>query len=610
MLRLVLLSLLLAGCLAGCLAPAGRPSPVTLHDQTLTADTVWSGELLIDGRVKVAGGATLTIAPGTVISFVRRDSDQDGLGDAGIEVERGALLAVGTPLEPITFRSAEATPQPGDWLELKVDFARQLELRWCVIRDSAHGLHAHFSNGILSDSVLRDNIDGTRFGQGRFTVRNNLILNNQGKGVNFRNSQIEISDNIFQGNRAGIFIFENDRELTIRGNNFIGNQHHVRLGDFFTGDVALGPNWFDARELAPLLYDQGEDPTIGSLTAEPVSAWFPAAGPRDALALKPFWSFAGSSFFDADPVTYAAILYLPGWDGGLYALTRSGDLLWRAELGEVADATVAVDEARVYVQTWQRRVLALDRTTGQELWRFDYPESPHDDHRQGGVVRLDDLLLVPAWNGQLYALDATTGELRWQHDCGAPLRCAPVPAAEGIYQASGSGRLTLLDPLGRELWRQELQAPLLSRPVVTEGGAMAVNKQGVVVALDPFGKERWRLDSGETCFYGGLVIEDDILFLATAANGLHAIDPDTGQLLWRVDVGAPVYATPLVAGGRIFVADNLGRMQIFNAGNGRLLAGYTAAGAIQGRPLLDGWLLILASRGGQIEGLQLEPATP
>lgn len=282
--------------LTGCLAPAGKTPPLTLHDQTLTTDTVWSGRILIDGKVKVAGGASLEIQPGTIISFVRRDKDQDGLGDAGIEVERGSLRAIGTPLKPIVFRSAEATPQPGDWLELKVDFARQLELQWCVIRDSAHGVHAHFSNGTISDSVLRDNIDGTRFGQGRFVVRNSLILNNQGKGVNFRNSQIEISDNVFQGNRAGIFIFENDRELTVSGNNFIGNQHHVRLGDFFTGDVNLGLNWFDARDLAPLLYDQGEDPTIGILTADRSGVWLNAAGPRDALALAPSWALAGSGF--------------------------------------------------------------------------------------------------------------------------------------------------------------------------------------------------------------------------------------------------------------------------------------------------------------------------
>ena len=98
----------------------------------------------------MAKGAKLVIAPGTDIRFVRRDRDQDGLGDATLVVE-GELLAIGSQRQPIRFRSAEAEPQPGDWLEIRVDFSRNTTLRWCEIRDSAHTLHAHFTKGVMED---------------------------------------------------------------------------------------------------------------------------------------------------------------------------------------------------------------------------------------------------------------------------------------------------------------------------------------------------------------------------------------------------------------------------------------------------------------------------
>ncbi len=69
-------------------------------DKFISEDTVWSGRILIDGIVKVAKGATLTISPGTDIAFVRRDADAHGLGDAVLAVE-GRLMAVGTREQPI-----------------------------------------------------------------------------------------------------------------------------------------------------------------------------------------------------------------------------------------------------------------------------------------------------------------------------------------------------------------------------------------------------------------------------------------------------------------------------------------------------------------------------
>lgn len=604
--RLVLLTvLLLTGCVG--LDAGGRK---LLQEQTINRDTVWQGDYLIDGKVRIVGGATLTLQPGTRLFFARHDRDQDGLGDAALELEHASLVARGTARQPIEFRSAEADPQPGDWLELKVDFARRLELSYCLIRDSAHGLHAHFSKGTIEDSVLRNNIDGTRFGQGRFSVRRCLVADNRGKGLNFRNSEVDISGCLLRGNRAGLFIFETDRPLHVAGNNFVANGHHVRLGDFFTGDISLGRNWFgsrDPQQVATLLYDRGEDPSIGSLRAELADGWLPETGPRPApLQLVPQTGLTGDGFFDASAVRDDGLIYLPGWDGLAYAFDESGKLAWQQDLGEVADATPALDAKRLYLQTWGREVLALNRADGSLIWRFSYPESVHDDHRQGGLVRMADLLLVPAWNGHLYALDAATGELRWQQDCQTPLRAAPLVSRDRIFQVSGSGRLSLLDFSGNLLSQRNLGAPLLSTPVPTDDGLILVTRSGVLLALDDTGQERWRLELAEACYYGAPVLSDGILYLATAAGRLHAVVAASGVPLWTVALAGPSYASPLVADGRIFVGDNSGALQVFNATGGDLLTTTHFDNAIQSTPLLHNGRLIFGARDGRIHILQLQ----
>ncbi|PNU19377.1 hypothetical protein C2E25_12880 [Geothermobacter hydrogeniphilus] len=603
--RLLVVALLLfTGC-AG-LKTGGQ---TLLEDRIINTDTVWQGDYLIDGKVRVVGGATLTIKPGTRLFFVRRDRDRDGLGDAAIEVEHASLLALGTVRQPIEFRSAENDPRPGDWLEIKVDFARKLQLSHCLIRDSAHGLHAHFSKGSLEDSVLRNNIDGTRFGQGRYVVRRCLVVGNRGKGLNFRNSEMEIRDNILRGNRAGLFIFETDRPLTVVGNNFVANRHHVRLGDFFRGDIKLGRNWFgtrDRQKIDTLLYDRGEDATIGSLWAEPADSWLPGTGPCPAaLHLEPDAELFGDGFFDAGAVSDGQTIYLPGWDGSAYAFDSRGQRVWKQALGEVADAGPALDGGRLYLQTWGREVLALDRSNGRPLWRFRYPESAHDDHRQGGLVRVGKQLLVPAWNGRLYALDAGSGKLLWKQDCGAPLRAAPAVARGRIFQPSGSGRLSILSLDGQLLTTLDLGAPLLSTPLVTAGGVILVTRGGDVLALDDDGRQLWRRDLAETCYYGAPVLSDGLLYLATAAGRLHCLTADRGEPLWSVDLAGPSYATPLIAGGRIFVGDNRGVMQVFNALNGDPLARADFTNAIQSTPLLIDGRLVFGARDSRIHFLRL-----
>lgn len=604
---LPLLVLLLAGC-AGLPGGAAR---LQLRDAEIHRDTVWQGAIRIDGSVKVFKGATLTILPGADIAFVRRDLDQDGLGDATLIVE-GALKAVGTRSRPIRFRSDAADPRPGDWLEIRGDFSRDIHLRFCEIRDSAHTLHAHFTRGVVEDCTIRGNIDGSRLGESTFVIRHCLIEGNIGKGINFRNAEVEITRNIIRDNATGIFLFESDRASRIHHNNLYGNAFNFRLGDFFQGDVETGENWWgttDPTEAAATVYDRRQDPEIGMVHLRPAAAWMPQCGPRDGLALKEAWRLTTEGFVDAGPTATGGVVYVGSWDGAVRALDGAGRLLWSRQLGDVVDAAAAADDRSLYVQSWGREVAAFDRRDGALRWRFGYPPSVADDHRQGGCLRVADLLLVPAWNGTLYALAAETGSLRWQYRGRQPLRSTPALDGDRLYLASGAGTLSALGLDGSPLWEVDLGAPLLATPAVTPDGPVAVTRDGAVVALDREGRERWRRELNETCTYGAPLYAAGDLYLGTAGGILWKLEAGSGRTLWRLEQPAPLYATPLLAGGRLFFGDNDGLLHVVGADNGERLATFAAGGAIQGTPALVGDRLVFGSRDHTLYALDLvEPA--
>ena len=610
---LLLLTVFLAAC-AAPFRPPQPPSPQVFANLEIHQDAEWRGSIVIDGSVKVFKGATLRIHPGADIAFVRRDDDRDGLGD-GVLIVEGSLLAEGTAAAPIRFRSAATDPHPGDWLEIRVDFSRETVLRYCEISHSAYTLHAHFTKGRVEDCVIRHNIDGSRLGQARFVFVHNLIEHNEGKGINFRNSTVEISRNIIRHNGSGIFLFENDRALDIRHNNFYGNLENFRLGDFYTGDVQLRDNWWgtaDPEAAAQTIYDRKQDPAIGTVTLAPAPSWIEGTGPRDAVLFEEIWSLETGGFVDAPVVRDGDELFVGGWDGTLYSLDSRGTLRWRQKLGEVIDGGTALDGENVYVQSWGRRVFALDRDNGRVRWSFDYPPSTADDHRQGGLIRVGDLLLVPAWNGTLYALVAKSGELRWSLDIGQPLRSAPAVAGDRLFVASGDGTLAAVGLDGTLLWRIEHESPLLGTPAILEGGPLVIERDGRLSAYGADGNSRRRRELGEPCYYAAPLVVDGELFLATAGGALWKLDAATGAVIWRRAGLGPVYATPTLHDRRLLVGDNDGVLHIIGADSGDEMATWTVGDAIQSPPLVVGDQVIFGARDGRVHGLRLErtEATP
>jgi len=598
---LCLFPLLLNGCLF-----ADRPLVQHLADKVITLDTVWNGIIIIDGTVKVTKSARLVIAPGTDIRFVRRDRDQDGLGDAVLAVE-GELLAIGTPQQPIRFRSAETDPQPGDWLELRVDFSRNTVLRWCELRDSAHTLHAHFTKGVMEDCHVHHNIDGTRLGEARFVLRNNLFEDNLGKGINYRNATVEIAYNTIRRNRAGLFLFETDRESDIHHNNFIDNGDNLRLGDFFTGTVGVRDNWWGATDpaaAAATIYDRKADPAIGTVEIAPASAWWHAAVPRRMVRFEETWRYSTGKFVDSPVQSFGETLYVPGWDGKLHALDSDGQPLWQQPLDDIADAMPLVTDTAVVVQDWSRTVRALSSRDGRELWRFVYPASPADDHRQGGLVLHGKNVLVPAWNGTLYALDLISGVERWHYATAGPLRSTPLVLGEKIVIASEDGAVHALSPGGELLWKVETDSPLRAAPVAHAAGLIAVNRAGEVVSLLEDGSLHWQRALGEESFYAAPLVADGAVFIATAAGSLWKLDATDGSTIWRRELDSSLYATPTLISGLLALGDNCGRLHLLDPVGGATLGTYVAGDAIQSPVLEHDGLLIFGSRDGFVHAVK------
>lgn len=267
-------------------------APLILHDQVISTNTKWSGEILIEGVVVVGRQATLNIAPGTKISFTRIDRNGDGIGDGEIRV-LGAIVAEGRPDARIIFSSAEFKPAPKDWSYLLIFTSPAINrLSWCEFHHGFSGLQVHFSTLTAENCTFTNNHEGLRFGRAELSLTGNLFAGND-IGIRFTRMEgpVRINGNDIRDNRIGLFLvpsgqnirdfFEPDRSgvpwntghLQISGNNIHNNgSYNLNLGEKQLWNLDITDNYWGSIHPATItatIFDHHRDETLGRALFEP-----------------------------------------------------------------------------------------------------------------------------------------------------------------------------------------------------------------------------------------------------------------------------------------------------------------------------------------------------
>lgn len=279
--------------ITACLFPLRVDAATTFHKDTiLRQDTLWSGEILIEGVVVVGSGVTLTISPGTKVRFKKTDRNKDSIGDSEIRV-LGSIKAQGTPENRIHFLSASPHPQPADWSYLLI-FGSGAEniIQHCIFEHGFTGLQIHFSVARVYDCLFRNNREAIRFGRGDIVIEHNTITGND-TGIRFTRMEgpVVIRFNTITLNRMGVFLVPSGQNITdffepgragkpwntghllIMANNIHDNSlYNLNLGDKQLWDLEITKNWWGTKEknrIAESIFDKNREDSLGKALIEP-----------------------------------------------------------------------------------------------------------------------------------------------------------------------------------------------------------------------------------------------------------------------------------------------------------------------------------------------------
>jgi outer membrane protein assembly factor BamB len=256
-------------------------------------------------------------------------------------------------------------------------------------------------------------------------------------------------------------------------------------------------------------------------------------------------SFAASSV-----VTDGQRIYCSFGSRGLYALDLTGRVLWEKDLGVMQTrngfgegASPALHQGTLVVN-WDHEgadfVAAFDAATGKEKWRRSRDEptgwsTPHVVLHQGKAQ------VVLAGTNALRSYDLQSGEPVWEAP-GLTTNAIPSPvSAGGVVYAMAGFRGSVV----RAVRLAEAKGALTGPPALA-----------------------WSYDRDTPYVPSPLLYRGDLYFLKSNSGILSCLDTTTGtpRFTERLEATPNVYASPVAADGRVYVAGREGTTVVLEAG--------------------------------------------
>lgn len=277
----------------------------------------------------------------------------------------------------------------------------------------------------------------------------------------------------------------------------------------------------------------------------------------------------------------------------VYAVTGRAELValdaatgaeqWRQPLPAPARSSPTIADGHIYVTTIDETVVALDLADGKKVWSHQAQEITTSVLGLPAPLATNGMVVAGFGTGELRAVRTATGTNAWGDNLSglrgrlsisdfATIRAMPASSGGRLY-AGGLGRLFVALDIrtGRRLWERAISVGEMAW--LAGDWLFVVTLDGVVAAMTTAeGRVAWtqQLDRWgdpeklrDMILWAGPVLAGGRLYLAGSNGKLAILDPLTGKILSQVGLSGPASLSPVPAGGALFIVTDDGTLTCY-----------------------------------------------
>ncbi len=271
------------------------------------------------------------------------------------------------------------------------------------------------------------------------------------------------------------------------------------------------------------------------------------------------------------PLNHAnGVLYFGSDNSKFYAFNlATQEVDWEFSTGDFVRSGSAISGNLVVFASDDGFLYALDKTSGEEKWRFDLnsgnikrilpdPEPPYEyDYMHSSPVSDGENIIIGSADGNLYSIDSQTGLEIWRYSTRQKIRSTPLVTADAVIFGSWDGNLYAVDALtGKNIWRYDTGNIIQSSPVLCGDKIIIGSRSAKVFAVDHrTGEHIWTHthEDGSWVESSG-VCNDGVVYMGSSDRlMLFAFDAESGESKWEFKTGGWSWGTPVVENGVVYL---------------------------------------------------------
>ena len=293
------------------------------------------------------------------------------------------------------------------------------------------------------------------------------------------------------------------------------------------------------------------------------------------------WTYSIGGRPTGGPLVDDGRVYGTNVEGGIYAVdAESGQELWTKSLDAEIFQTPALSDDNLYVVSQAGKLYAIDSEQGEKTEEFDVGPNHFEERfirssTAPGVTIKNDIISLGG--GNLQVIDSSDSEMLMTRDSEDVVYSKPAITDDLIVVGQSNGMLEAIDQDARKaVWEKQVTDGPLRIPVIQDGRLFISEEWGAsLYCLDlATGTEQWHVSFDTVAISPPAVTPDEVVVAlesggnTSGAEGIRALEPNTGDELWRNPTRHGYAAAPIVTEDRIYTAQG-GKVIVYERNGGK-----------------------------------------